>query len=261
MEQGELRLETVAVQLETGNRAISGVEIPPGHYAVVRVHDSGRGMDAPTRTRAFEPFFTTKRAGEGVGLGLATAYGIVKQSGGFIWIDSELGRGTTVTVYLPVAKMPGPRPAPATAVALEGAAHETLLLVEDEESVRVMAARILRQRGYAVLEAATGGEAIALLERYDGPLDLLVSDIVMPEVSGLELAERLPTLRAGVRVLFVSGYSAADPALKQVAGTVTLLNKPFRAGELLSAVRRVLDGPLGEPATLEPDPAPVLGTT
>ena len=246
MERGELKLETAALQLDATNRTFAGVEIPPGDYVVLRVHDSGRGMDAATRVRAFEPFFTTKRAGEGVGLGLATAYGIVKQSGGFIWIDSELGRGTTVSVYLPVAKLAGPREAAAAAApSLDAAARETLLLVEDEDAVRAMAARILRQRGYTVLEAGTGGEALALLERYDGPLDLLVTDIVMPEVSGIELAGRLPALREGVRVLFVSGYSETDPALAKAAATATLLNKPFRAGELLSAVRRLLDGPNG----------------
>jgi len=248
MERGELRLETAALQLEVSNRTIAGVEIPAGDYAVLRVSDSGRGMDAATRARAFEPFFTTKLAGDGVGLGLATAYGIVKQSGGFIWIDSELGRGTTVSVYLPVAKLSGPRqPTTASAASLEGAAGETVLLVEDEDAVRTMAARILRQRGYTVLEAETGGEALALLERYDGPLDLLVTDIVMPEVSGIELAGRLPALREGVRVLFVSGYSEGDPALTKAASSATLLNKPFRAGELLSAVRRLLDGPNGAP--------------
>jgi CheY-like chemotaxis protein len=121
-------------------------------------------------------------------------------------------------------------------------AGETLLLVEDEDSVRVMAARVLRQRGYTVLEAANGGEALAMLKRYDGPLDLLVTDIMMPEIGGLELAERLTGLREGVRVLFVSGYRELDPALTRAAATATLLNKPFRAGELLSAVRRILDG-------------------
>ena len=242
MERGELKLETAALRLEVGNRTIAGVEIPAGDYAVLRVRDSGRGMDAATRARAFEPFFTTKRAGEGVGLGLATAYGIVKQSGGFIWIDSELGRGTTVSVYLPVAKITGPRQATSSAPALDAVAGETLLLVEDEDSVRVMAARVLRQRGYTVLEAANGGEALAMLKRYDGPVDLLVTDIIMPEIGGLELAERLTGLREGVRVLFVSGYSKLDPALTRAAATATLLNKPFRAGELLSAVRRILDG-------------------
>jgi len=246
MERGELRLETAALHLDAANRTIAGVEIPAGDYAVLRVSDSGRGMDAATRARAFEPFFTTKRAGEGVGLGLATAYGIVKQSGGFIWIDSELGRGTAVSVYLPVAKLADlPPPPSASETSLDATARETLLLVEDEDAVRAMAARILRQRGYTVLEAGTGGEALALLERYDGPLDLVVTDIVMPEVSGIELADRLPALREGVRVLFVSGYSESDDALTKAASRATLLNKPFRAGELLSAVRRLLDGPNG----------------
>jgi two-component system, cell cycle sensor histidine kinase and response regulator CckA len=259
MDGGEVRLETAALRLEAGDRALPGVEIPPGSYAGLRVHDTGRGMDAATRGRAFEPFFTTKRAGEGIGLGLATAYGIVKQSGGFISIDSEPGRGTTVSVYLPVARVAGPRPAAPGTPTRDGDGDETLLLVEDEDSVRVMAARILRQRGYTVIEAASGGEAIALLGRYDGPLDLLVTDIIMPEVSGIELANRLPGLRDGVRVLFVSGYSEADPALTQAAGGVTLLNKPFRAGELLSAVRRVLDAPPAEPELVDPSVEPAVG--
>jgi len=259
-EHGEVRLETAAVEVESGNRVVAGVEIPPGDYAVLRVHDTGQGMDAAIRSKAFEPFFTTRRAGEGTGLGLATAYGIVKQSGGFIWIDSEPGKGTTVTVCLPVAKLPEPRPSPTGTFVSEGSANETLLLVEDEESVRIMAARILRQRGYSVLEAASGGEAVSLLERYEGPLDLLVTDIVMPEVSGIELAERLPVLRPGVRVLFVSGYSAVDPALKQAGGRIALLNKPFRAGELLSAVRHVLEGPADASTVAGRDPAAVYGT-
>jgi CheY-like chemotaxis protein len=162
-----------------------------------------------------------------------------------------------VSVYLPVARVSAPRQQATSAPALDAAAGETLLLVEDEDSVRVMAARILRQRGYTVLEAASGGEAIALLERYDGPLDLLVTDIVMPELSGIELAERLPLLREGVRVLFVSGYSEGDPALTQAAATATLLNKPFRAGELLSAVRRVLDAPGA--ASAAPGATPTVG--
>ncbi|HEY8106392.1 MAG TPA: ATP-binding protein [Gemmatimonadales bacterium] len=242
LERGELRLETAPLTLARADRTSAGVEVPAGDYVVVRIRDSGRGMDVATRTRAFEPFFTTKRAGEGIGLGLATAYGIVKQSGGFIWIDSEPGQGTTVSVYLPVAQAarPSARPSPPP-VTLEAAAGETVLLVEDEDSVRTMAARILRQRGYIVLEAANGANALALLERHEGQVDILVTDIVMPEMSGLELADRVVALREGIPVLFVSGY--AEGSLGEGHAGATLLNKPFRATELLGTVRRLIDGP------------------
>ena len=241
LDRGELRLETAPLNLPRGDRTLAGVEVPAGDYAVLRVMDSGRGMDALTRARAFEPFFTTKRAGEGIGLGLATAYGIVKQSGGFIWIDSEPGQGTAVSVYLPVAhaaRLPAPElPAPASLDALAG---ETVLLVEDEESVRIMAARVLRQRGYTVLEADSGASALALLGSRDGPVDVLVTDIIMPEMSGLELAERVAAAREGICVLYMSGYAETALGLEQAGGS--LLHKPFRANELVGTVRRLIDG-------------------
>ena len=246
-ERGDLRIETTLLALARPDRTSGSVEVPAGDYIVVRVRDSGRGMDAATRTRAFEPFFTTKRTGEGIGLGLATAYGIVKQSGGFIWIDSEPGQGTAVSIYLPVARAVRPRERPSPAPASLEAAGETVLLVEDEDSVRTMAARILTQRGYTVLEAANGAGALALLERHEGPIDILVTDIVMPEMSGLELADRVAGLREGMPVLFVSGY--AEGSLGEGHTGATLLNKPFRATELLATVRRLIDAPRvgGEP--------------
>ena len=241
LDRGELRLETGPLKLPGADRTLAGIEVPAGDYVVLRVRDSGRGMDAAPRARAFEPFFTTKRAGEGIGLGLATAYGIVKQSGGFIWIDSEPGQGTAVSVYLPVAHAarvrPPESPLPASLDAVDG---ETVLLVEDEEAVRTMAARVLRQRGYTVLEAATGASALALLESHDGQVDVLVTDIVMPEMSGLELAERVGAVREGIRVLYMSGYAESAPGLEHVAGS--LLHKPFRANELVGTVRRLIDG-------------------
>ena len=241
LDRGELRLEAGTLTLPRADRTLVGVEVPPGDYVVLRVMDSGRGMDAMTRARAFEPFFTTKRAGEGIGLGLATAYGIVKQSGGFIWIDSEPGQGTAVSVYLPVARSARIRaPELPTPASLDAIAGETVLLVEDEESVRTMAARVLRQRGYTVLEAATGASALALLESRDGPIDVLVTDIVMPEMNGLELAERVGAMREGIRVLYMSGYAETAPGLEQAGGS--LLHKPFRANELVGTVRRLIDG-------------------
>jgi two-component system cell cycle sensor histidine kinase/response regulator CckA len=241
-ERGELRIETTPLTLTRPDRTSAGVEVPAGDYVVLRVRDTGRGMDSETRTRAFEPFFTTKRAGEGIGLGLATAYGIVKQSGGFIWIESEPGRGTAVSVYLPVARAPRlpERPTPVP-LSLEAVGGETVLLVEDEDSVRVMAARILRQRGYTVLEAHNGTAALALVERHEGQIDLLLTDIVMPEMNGIELAERVIGLREGIRVLFMSGYAEGGPGLGHPGAT--LLHKPFRAAELLGTVRRLIDRP------------------
>jgi two-component system, cell cycle sensor histidine kinase and response regulator CckA len=165
----------------------------------------------------------------------------VKQSGGFIWIDSEPGQGTAVSVYLPVAhaaRLPAPElPAPASLDALAG---ETVLLVEDEESVRTMAARVLRQRGYTVLEADSGASALALLGSRDGQVDVLVTDIIMPEMSGLELAERVAAAREGICVLYMSGYAETALGLEQVGGS--LLHKPFRANELVGTVRRLIDG-------------------
>jgi two-component system, cell cycle sensor histidine kinase and response regulator CckA len=241
-DRGELTLVTEPLNLARADRTLVGVEVPAGDYAVLRVRDSGRGMDAATRTRAFEPFFTTKRAGEGIGLGLATAYGIVKQSGGFISIDSEPAQGTTVSLYLPVARAPRiTSQEPPSPASLDAAAGETVLLVEDEESVRTMAARVLRQRGYAVLEAANGRGAMTLLESHDSQIDVLVTDIVMPEMSGLELAERVGAVREGIRVLYMSGYAEAGQGLEQVSAN--LLHKPFRANELAGAVRRLIDGP------------------
>jgi PAS domain S-box-containing protein len=243
MPDGEVTIETRAELLSQPDRSRHGVEVPPGDYAVLVVRDNGRGMSAEVRARAFEPFFTTKRSGEALGLGLSTAYGIVKQSNGFIWIDSEPGAGAVVSVYLPIA------PATATSQARRASrrnepesAAQTVLLVEDEDSVRTMAARILRQKGFTVVEASDGGAALEAIQE-GGRLDLILTDVVMPEMSGVELADRAEQLRPGMPVLFMSGYSEREVADRGGgrAGAM-LLNKPFRAGELVAAVRKVLEG-------------------
>jgi PAS domain S-box-containing protein len=245
MPAGEVRIETRTETCAIPDRSRQGVEMPAGEYALLIVRDNGRGMTPEVRSRAFEPFFTTKRSGEALGLGLSTAYGIVKQSGGFIWLDSEVGAGTVVTVYLPTAPSGEPESAgrgKAPRAGLESeSGTQTVLLVEDEDSVRTMAARILRQKGFTVVEASDGGAALEAIQE-GGPLDLILTDVVMPEMSGVELANRAEQLRPGMPVLFMSGYSEREVADRGGGRTGSmLLNKPFRAGELVAAVRKVLE--------------------
>jgi two-component system cell cycle sensor histidine kinase/response regulator CckA len=208
----------------------------------MRVSDSGKGMTPEVVEHAFEPFFTTKASGEGTGLGLATVYGIVTQAGGEVSIASSPGLGTTVTVLLPAAALSSVAPAPSGSAPTHGRG-ETLLVVEDEAALRDVAGRILSGAGYRVLSAECGPEALALAARYEGAIDLLVSDVIMPGMLGKDLAERLSMVRPETRVLYMSGY--AQPVL-HTHGTldpgVALLEKPFTATDLLTAVRRRLDG-------------------
>jgi two-component system cell cycle sensor histidine kinase/response regulator CckA len=252
MPDGEVRIETGAEVLAQPDRSRPGVEIPSGAYAVLVVRDNGRGMSADVLRHAFEPFFTTRRSGEALGLGLSTAYGIIKQSGGFIWLESEPGAGTSVTVYLPAARSGSvtvAEAAPAAHASSEAQPARTVLLVEDEDAVRTMAARILRQKGFRVLEASDGGAALEALEAYGESVDLVLTDVVMPGVGGVELADRALQLRPGMPVLFMSGYTEREVADRGGvrAGTL-LLNKPFRAGELVAAVRKVLEGGRTDPS-------------
>jgi two-component system, cell cycle sensor histidine kinase and response regulator CckA len=216
--------------------------LPPGDYLCLAVTDSGAGMDEATQAHLFEPFFTTKEVGKGTGLGLATVYGIVKQSGGYIWVYSEPGRGTTVKVYLP--RVPGaaepPLPAPEPP-ALRGG-HETVLLVEDAAPVRTLARRSLEACGYTVLDAADGPSAIELSARHAGAIAVLVTDVVMPGMSGRELAERLAPTRPAMKVLYTSGYTD-DAMVRQgvLTAGVAFLQKPFVPDSLARKVRDVLD--------------------
>ncbi|MFO0930509.1 MAG: response regulator [Gemmataceae bacterium] len=239
---GTLTLRTAPVVLTAG--APDEVEeVRPGPYVLVTVTDTGCGMDAHTRARLFEPFFTTKGPGKGTGLGLATVYGIVKQSGGHIRVRSEPGEGSSFEVYLPALDdVPAAGAAPTGRPDLPRGT-ETVLVVEDEEAVRTLTRAALRQLGYTVLEAAGGPAALCLAERHTGRIDLLLTDVVMPEMGGGELATRLRAMRPETRVLYLTGYTD-DAVLRHGVSDaeVPLLTKPYTIAALARKVRAVLDG-------------------
>ncbi len=243
---GKLTIETANVELDPGYvETHEGARA--GAYALLAVSDTGSGMDAETTAHLFEPFFTTKEVGKGTGLGLATVYGIVKQSEGYITAYSEPGHGTTFKIYLPRAAAPGAAsPTPPAPPAPQGKAtargSETILVVEDEEAVRSLSRRALEASGYTVLAAADGPDAVRLLERYRGPIHLVLTDVIMPGMNGRELAQRLVQRRPGLRVLYMSGYPG-DAIVHRGAlepGTA-FLQKPFMPEDLARKVREVLD--------------------
>jgi PAS domain S-box-containing protein len=242
---GILTIRTANVELDDSYvERRREVSIVPGRYVMLSVADTGTGMTAEVQERIFEPFFTTKAADVGTGLGLATVYGIVKQSGGFIWTYSEPGLGTVFKVYLPqvdVAEEAGASGKRKSSVRLAG--RETILVAEDDGALRYVACRALRTFGYEVLEARNGREALDICERYEGPIHAVVSDLVMPEMSGGELADRIAVHHPGIRVLLMSGYSGDEAARMRImrAGDA-FIEKPFAVEELVARVREVLDG-------------------
>jgi hypothetical protein len=238
-QSGRISVRAESVFLDA-NQPANSPAAPPGPYVHLAVSDTGTGLTAEARAHLFEPFFTTKELGKGTGLGLATVYGIVKQNGGFIYVDSEPGQGTTMRVYLPPA--PGPISTDASAVtAGSGGGSETVLLVEDEPAVRQFARRALEASGYAVLVAPDGAEALSLAERHAGPIHVLLTDVVMPGMAGPELARRLAARRPSLRVLYCSGYTDDATVLEGVreAGT-PFLQKPFAPEDLIRKLREVL---------------------
>jgi PAS domain S-box-containing protein len=238
---GELSLTTRNVSVEA-KEVDAAPGVPPGDYVRLSVRDTGCGMDETTKARLFEPFFTTKDVGKGTGMGLAVVYGIVQQSGGRIDVTSEPGKGATFDVYLPVCRE-GTSDHERVEVAPSGSTgRETVVLVEDEEAVRRLAREILTQQGYTVLEAKDGPDALRVCQQYAGPIDLLVTDVVMPQMSGLRLADRLKAMRPQTKTLFISGY--LDETLREYgasADQIRLLKKPFAAATLTRTVRDVLD--------------------
>jgi PAS domain S-box-containing protein len=238
---GKLTIETTNVYIDE-EYARRHVSINAGWYVMLKISDTGCGMDADTQKRIFEPFFTTKEVGKGTGLGLSTVYGIVKQSGGSIWVYSEVGVGTTFKIYLPRTDRVFENLEVTSDRDESPVGTETVLLVEDEEMVRDMAHEILRMSGYQVLEAKHGREALSVCEQHDGPIHLMLTDVVMPQMSGRELAERLVPLRPGLRVLYMSGYT--DDAIVHhgvLDKGMAFIEKPFTPNALARKVREALD--------------------
>jgi CheY-like chemotaxis protein len=238
---GKLTIETHNADLD-GAYAGRHAGIKPGRYVMIAVSDNGSGMDKETLAHVFEPFFTTKGPGKGTGLGLATVYGIVKQSGGDIHVYSEPGQGATFKIYLPAAKTTPHLSFPQQTVPEVPGGSETILLVEDEEIVRRLVITVLEEKGYSLLEAERGDEALALVQAHPGQIDLLITDVVMPGMSGRVLAEQLAALRPGQKVLYTSGYT--DDAVVRhglLTAEVEFLSKPFSPTALAAKVRQVLD--------------------
>ena len=241
LEGGTLTVSTAEANLEGSLQSRHGI-VPPGRYVVLCVSDTGMGMDAETQSRLFEPFFTTKALGKGTGLGLATVYGIVKQSGGFIWVYSEVGQGTTFKIYLPREDHALSPSAPSKTPRTSFHGSETVLVVEDAEPLRTLTKEFLTDSGYTVLEAANGKEALQIARRASTRIHLLVTDLVMPGIGGRQLAEQLTALDQRTAVLYMSGYSN-DRVVQSgaLAEGVVLLEKPFSRDSLLRRVRHLLD--------------------
>jgi PAS domain S-box-containing protein len=240
---GRLTVETANVELDEAY-AQTRLAAIPGRYLLLAVSDTGQGMDASTTERIFEPFFTTKASGHGrgTGLGLATVYGIVKQSGGYIWVYSEPNHGTVFKVYFPIVSEVQDDAAVPKGRDSKARGWETVLLVEDEDAVRVLAREILRRQGYNVLEARHGLDALRVAERHADTIHLLVTDLVMPHMSGRDLADRLVEIRSDLKVLFISGYTDHAVLHRELTPGMAFLQKPFTPDAFAKKVRATLNG-------------------
>jgi len=239
---GKLTIETANVDLDKNYLSEHGIEGTPGHYVMLAISDTGSGMDKETQEHIFEPFFTTKELGKGTGLGLSTVYGIAKQNKGFIWVYSEPGQGTTFKIYLPKVKEGAEAEEKEQTPVLELGGSETVLIVEDDDGLRKIAETVLKQRGYKVLKAENGEDALRVSEAHDGSIDLLITDVVMPKMGGRETAERLQPLYTQIKVIYMSGYT--DNAIVRhgvLEPGLNFLEKPFTPEGLAQKVREVLD--------------------
>ena len=241
---GQLTIETANTTLDEAY-AKDHLGVKPGPHVLLAVSDTGTGMDRATQARIFEPFFTTKEVGKGTGLGLSTVFGIIQQNGGSVWVYSEPGKGTSFKVYLPIVEGTVEEVRPTISpTTLRGS--ETILLVEDEDQVRAVARGILKRQGYRIVEARNGGEALLLCEKHPGAIDLLLSDVVMPQMSGPELAQRLAAVRPTMKILCMSGYTD-DAVVRHGAleAGIAFIQKPFTPETLARKVREVLDSERG----------------
>ena len=257
-EGGRLGIETGRSVLDRSYaEQHSETDIRPGRYLVLAVSDTGHGMDRETLARVFEPFFTTKPLGKGTGLGLSTAYGSVKQAGGLLWAYSEPGRGTVFKVYLPEALGIAVPLTPTAPTAQGGGGGRVILVVDDAESVRTTTCRSLERKGYRCIVIATGMEALELVGAEREHVDLVLTDVVMPGMSGRELGDRLRAMRPGLPVLFVSGYTEEDILRRGlVEEGRPFLAKPFTPDEIVAKVGAVLDGaPLTTPPPMHELPS------
>jgi len=240
-EGGKLTIETANVEFDE-EYIREHPMVKAGPYSMLAISDNGIGMDAATRSHIFEPFFTTKEKGKGTGLGLSTVYGIVKQSNGFIWIYSEPGTGTTFKIYFPRIEGEITKVAGESKPNDDFRGFETVLIVEDEKAVRALAARILHERGYNVLEASDGKEALRIVGEYAGKIDLIITDVVMPGMSGRELVSKIEVLHPGIKTLYISGYT--DDVIVHhgiLDSNVAFLQKPFTNESLARKVREVMN--------------------
>ncbi len=235
---------TVGVRTTTLKETPAGspLSITPGNFACLTIRDTGSGMKNEILTKAFEPFFTTKEVGKGTGLGLSTTYGVIRHSNGAIVISSFPDEGTTIEIFLPIASGPTPSHSPSDSSAPRGG-DETILVVEDEETVRGLVTSVLENAGYSVLKAQDGLEALRVWELHDGPIDLVLTDVVMPNMGGPELVEALTNSGFAPRVLFMSGYTRVDPKrMERFDDSASLIEKPFSPTRLMERVREILDG-------------------
>jgi CheY-like chemotaxis protein len=241
---GKLTIETQKLKVDQ-NHALARPPLKAGQYVQLVVTDTGHGMDAATKSRIFEPFFTTKGPGKGTGLGLATVYGVVRQSGGFIWVETSPGNGARFEIYLPLAAGKEEADSQERVPARARRGSETVLIVEDEEEVRALACEFLSSAGYSVLTANDGVEALEVYDRLGSSIQLLLTDVVMPKMRGTELAQKLKARHPNLKVVYMSGYLEKDASSGQIFEKENVLQKPFSRDSLICKINEAFQSKAG----------------